>query len=906
MKRRGTAAPAPLAPARPRRAPSRRDAVRTAGARIRVLVGAVCVVAGVSGLAAPMFNGPVHAADAGSAVTVHGTGEFSNLAVTVDQTRDLVDQRVHLSWTGAPATQFKGSEFAADFLQVMQCWGDPVAGPDRTQCQYGVLNDARNAAFGPDTRRLDTQYPSATPEPITAANVPFHGADGTVATVYNVSPSDPKGTTSFTQLFDRQSTDEVAYAQSASDGTGQVDFETETTQEAPHLGCGKAVMKDPQGKDYQCFLVIVPRGGTEIDGKPFNDAGHPEKELVSSPLAAANWAAHITVPISFLAQSDACPAGQQTYAIAGSEQMSEAMRLWEPEACHLTSAEYSLIRLSDDQSRALLAQSDPGLSFVGRALSADDVPPSGPVVYAPVALSGLTFAYEIDQFSAYDADPAVKVHDGTPLTGMKLTPKLVAKLLTQSYRNAVNVHAPEMLPGGVLADNPTDLSQDPEFTALNPQFKGLMYTLWVSSSVITPASGADAVSELWTWIDGDKDARAFLDGVPDKGVDGKPGMIVNPNYRKITLPISSFPKQDPFCYIPAPTAKPPSPPLCAPDLHPWAATMLAAGRGIARGNDLSKTVWNPTNTPPSYDGSVQQTGQHSLMGVIDTATAQRFGLQTALLQNASGGFAAADEAGMTAAVSSMPVVDSIPVPDPRTKTAGAYPLTHLTYAATVPGKLTKEEGRAYADFLSYAVSGGQTSGSSIGKLAPGYVPLPVNLKYTAENAIAAIRAQAGTAVLSTGGPSGTSAPSATGPGQVINVVVPALSTSTAGGNAPAGAPSAADSAPGGAPPSGGYTAPGGAGPSTAPPASTGNGQVTGGVITPTPKPSTTPGPTAVTPASKLGAVRMILLILLTAGGVALLAGPAVRAWAAAGGPTPDPTPGDPVRRASRMRGKPVP
>src|SRR5207248_1119001 len=125
-----------------------------------------------------------------------------------------------------------------------------------------------------------------------------------------------------------------------------------------------------------------------------------EKELVSSPLAAANWAARIAVPLAFLTATHACPDGQQTYPVVGSEQMSEAMRLWAPQACHVTSAEFDLVRLSDDLARGHLAAADPGMSFVGRALSSDDLPPNGPVFYAPVALSGLTISYEIDQSSS--------------------------------------------------------------------------------------------------------------------------------------------------------------------------------------------------------------------------------------------------------------------------------------------------------------------------------------------------------------------------------------------------------------------------------------------------------------------------------------------------------------------------
>ncbi|MFL6115390.1 MAG: hypothetical protein ACJ786_29195, partial [Catenulispora sp.] len=605
---------------------------------------------------------------------------------------------------------------------------------------------------------------------------------------------------------------------------------------------------------------------TEIDGKPYNDAHHPEKELVSSPLAAANWAARIAVPLTFQTATDACPDGQPAYPVVGSEQMSEAMRLWAPQACLVTPAEFNLVRLSDDLARAHLSAADPGLSFVGRALSSDDLPPNGPVFYAPVALSGLTISYEIDQSSSYAASDAVKVHDGTPLTGMKLTPKLVAKLLTQSYRNGVSVYAEEMNAGGALAGNPTDLSDDPEFQALNPGFKDLMYSLWVSDSVITPGTGADAISDLWNWINGDRDARAFLDGVPDRGPDGKPGMVVNPNYKGMSLPVSSFLPQDPFCYVPRPDATPPSPALCAPDLHPQAASMLIAGRGVARGNNLAKTVWVPTNVPPSFEGSLQNTGQHSLMGVVDTATAQRFGLQTALLQNASGAFVAADDAGLGAAVRSMPTVDGVQLPDPRTTTPDAYPLAHLTYAATVPSALKKDEGAAYADFLSYVVSKGQLSGASIGALAPGYVPLPAALQARAKAAIANIRAQAGVPITAPSTTSGPARSSAGGPAQVINIVIPSSPAApTTVPTSPPAAPAGSDAAPA---------------PARSAPSSTGAAQVTGGVNTPKPKPSTAPAKPNPTASSKIGAVRLTLLVLLIAGGALILAGPALRAWAA--------------------------
>ena len=100
-----------------------------------------------TGVAAPppaTITAPVAATATSSAVTVSGTGEFASLKVTVSQTRDLVNQAVKLTWAGGKATNDPAA-FDVDYLQVMQCWGDGTAGPERTQCEFGG-----NAAF--DTR----------------------------------------------------------------------------------------------------------------------------------------------------------------------------------------------------------------------------------------------------------------------------------------------------------------------------------------------------------------------------------------------------------------------------------------------------------------------------------------------------------------------------------------------------------------------------------------------------------------------------------------------------------------------------------------------------------------------------------------------------------------------------------
>src|SRR5215831_4748167 len=103
----------------------------------------------VSDAASPLaLAQPAAEAGAGgsSAMTLAGSGPYADLKVTVSQTRDLVDQSISITWNWAGAdkhtTRPGPADFGADYLQIMQCWGDPA--PDRTQCEFGAYSaDAR-------------------------------------------------------------------------------------------------------------------------------------------------------------------------------------------------------------------------------------------------------------------------------------------------------------------------------------------------------------------------------------------------------------------------------------------------------------------------------------------------------------------------------------------------------------------------------------------------------------------------------------------------------------------------------------------------------------------------------------------------------------------------------------------
>jgi len=83
----------------------------------------------------------------------------------------------------------------------------------------------------------------------------------------------------------------------------------------------------------------------------------------------------------------------------------------------------------------------------------------------------------------------------------------------------------------------------------------------------------------------------------------------------------------------------------------------------------------------------------------------------------------------------------------------------LTYAATVPANLTATERANYAALLAFATGSGQTTGTGIGQLPAGYVPLPHNLRATDAAVIKAILKPGTTVPPTTNNPP----PTSTGP-----------------------------------------------------------------------------------------------------------------------------------------------
>ncbi|CRK62095.1 hypothetical protein [Alloactinosynnema sp. L-07] len=744
----------------------------------RLTVAGLMVVTGVGLTMLPTSTTataePTPKADS-SAMTVKGKNRFSDLEVSVDQTRDLINQTVHIRWKGGKPTDNPPGK---NFLQIMQCWGDDARGPDREQCQYGapVIDfageqiESRTLSYYPEVKDPDETVPNGA----TFGVVPFRSVTGKIT-----SSTVPD----YEQFFDSQNTNEVSVAATQEDGSGSIDFEVLTGLEAHGLGCGKLRTEGPEaGKPRSCWLVIVPRDDIEVTGKQVGvPGGHIHNYLDSSPLSKRNFKEALVVPLKFLAVGDSCPIGSAERALSGNELISDAVIRWQPALCAGNGPVFGFAQVADRLVRDQMVSPEPGMVFTSKPLDPAQVPADRKMVYAPVAVSSYTVAFIMERQASISAPPDILKQNGQIITELNLTPRLMAKLLTQSYGGAVYTKE------DYLSKNPRRLVEDKEFLALNPVFKDYGFSMHTVEPLLTSVD-SDATESMWAWINQDAEARAFLDGSPDPD-----NMVVNKNYRGLALPVDHFPRADTSCIILDLLGR--KVPKCTLNSRGMAADLHQAGRAASRGDSLQKEPQaepDPLDpTKPLYKKNERtRNGARALIAIVDSATADRYGLPVAKLRNAAGNFVSPKDAGaVQAGVDGMTksAVDGVLLTNPAVKTPNAYPLPLVTYAAAAPATMDTAAGKDYATFLRYATGPGQTPGDGIGALPIGYLPLTPAMTTQATDAAATIERDAGKKIVTTTTPPAEQSGESSSNG------------GNTGGSGNSGTPGGQAPAPGGAP-----------------------------------------------------------------------------------------------------------
>ncbi|MFC7765210.1 hypothetical protein [Leucobacter soli] len=423
-------------------------------------------------------------------------------------------------------------------------------------------------------------------------------------------------------------------------------------------------------------------------------------------------------PMSFTPTTASCTIGSQEVRIVGNEEFTEAMTSYQAAICPQgTTLGYS--QLGDDESRGQLLSASSGSSSF--AAVADPLTKaqqgSTKVEYAPIAQNAIVFGYNIDR--DFRSGSSREDRNGTPVTNLTLNARLVAKLLTQSYRVDV--------PGGgstsPLTENPYTIVRDPEFTELNPEFAEFQ-TSATPEGLIVSFGSSDDIAQVWDWIKADPQAAGFLEGRADDW-----GMRINPVYQGLAIvsdaSINSFPKAD-LTVVGADAA------LGAPgygtlDLRPYAQDFAESAYRAARGDAGAKFVWDPTRTPAQYvSGGAQLPGKRFELAVTTRSSAERYGLNMAKIVNGAGQAVAPTDESITAAIGGFTASETskvAKVPDPQARTLDAYPLATVTHAAIALCSADARTRDGYASLLDHLSGIGQIVGHEVGRLPVGYVPL---------------------------------------------------------------------------------------------------------------------------------------------------------------------------------------
>lgn len=745
-----------------------------------------------------------------------GSVDSRTFTVNVSNTTGLRNgQVVRVSWTGAHPTggvvsqQQLASAAQQEYpVVLMECRGvDSTAVPVSEQlstqtCWTGSVAERRATSLGqfPPMWNLDAYNPSSeqgvavnVPNPIPAACTAMPGFTqlpyeywlpfvNTSGQSFSIGPqgcagSPPEMLTGIENANLIPS--DTTYANTAPDGTGTTKFTIVTSETNASLGCSQSVA---------CSLVIVPIEGISCSSNPTvpsapqyscenpGDFAPGELNMGQNPYGPAqavtgafwwsqsNWQRRISVPLNFATPADACSVNSSApVEFYGSELLVQATQQWNPYFC-LNPKLFNVddVQLSEPQAKDSVKQ-----GFIEAAIEGSPPPvPSGqssyfttPTVQAPIGVTGFAIAYSIDN------------SDGTPYTQLKLDPRLLAKLMTESYYATNNIQTGE----SGIANNPQSVFDDPEFKALNPSFHlpgGVQPA--PAATLFNILTRSDVIWSLTSYINDDPEARAWLNGSRDPW-----GMTVNPAYLGIQLPVNAWPLLDtnmsgpdyttaanPSCYLAlvsqsvkkdanggTQVVETPIQPI-RPLIDSPQDTLAKVAYNMEYAIAASQIVCNNSTINPNYVAlGPEYLGSRFLIGVVSLPVADELDLSTAALQSYGGpqeiqtsdqsAFVAGrtfvsprnadgstNVAGLKAAAQMLtadPSVGSWTLPygdfSSGANAKSAYPGT-MVMSADIPTKgLPSMDAQNYGQYLLYAATIGQTVGSAVGDIPSGYLPM---------------------------------------------------------------------------------------------------------------------------------------------------------------------------------------
>lgn len=694
-------------------------------------------------------------------------------SVTVSQTQNLQQRQVvNVSWNGfAPSVPGTSSPLGGPVdpngdptnypVVIIQCWGTDTGGPtgmDPRQCQGPpfVSGGHRLLSLGTGVKYTMTNDPAAPNPADVGGGVPTTGPDtlGFVAvdgTHYDMGGNVPP---SFAFAPDAPQPNNMISTFSDANGARQgVQFEVRGGSDTPVLGCSAAqactIEVIPIVRPYcDPNLYAVPPGIAAFKSVLTNfcrsePAVNPGQK---NPFLAADgwwltteWQNRFSFPVTMAPTPGTCPVVDQrpTVTIQGSEAVQPAMLPWSLNFCLDPRSAFKLTQSATPEDAARTALTTKNASAIFTSLPVTGAP--FPVVHAPVAATGWTVAYLVDD------------KNGQQYLNLTLSPLLLAKLITDSYTTGFGSVEP------AIGGNPPSLFQDPEFLALNPGFQNSetqVNVTWISQD-------EDLFAAMFAYIDADPEARAFLDGTPD----AYGGMVINPAYRgKLHPPQMSFQQLDPWidpnpvgpnatCQQNQPVALYDLAAQYARDLDSAAQTALSRKAPF----QFCKSTGQGSPSLWGLNSNSQNIGSRHLLAFTSVPMAEEYGLPMAQLQSHFAGSRPVAPSGWentrpgSSSYSTIEAALGYTKQDPATGVTSpdfsifpynnAYPGVTPIYAAIPTCGLDPALAGQLADVLEFAAGPGQTPGTLAGQLPPGYAPLPAVYADYTKTAAAAVRHQ---------------------------------------------------------------------------------------------------------------------------------------------------------------------
>ncbi|MEU0937816.1 hypothetical protein [Embleya sp. NPDC005971] len=549
--------------------------------------------------------------------------------VTVSQNTSLVNQRILVKWTGFTLAAGTNS------VVVMQCKG---TSPQPRDCWAPRWTENGNEVKQPDS-------------------------------------SPPGAATKQTGL------------PTAADGSGQVWIQVRPALRLSELGCS-----DRQACSIVAF-VMPAAGSTVTSFTPFHvDLGesYGPKDTDMALAFAAGQAAF--TPLSFVPAPDACPGMEHPdLSVNGSGEFTQAGASWVFGLCGARTSPVNMTVsagsgpsgreafLGNLVDVGVTQQPIGGPLDKARPVALPTIRDKDKTVYAPLTNGALVFSFNIDD---------VQTH--LPIPSMKLTPRLIAKLITGAYLPF------EHEPGAIL-----NFYDDPEFKALNGTYS------WPTAARTPILRGVqdDTIWALTAWLASDPETVTWLSGTPDAS-----GIVCPPEWRigKATYPLAVYTNRVEM-------------------LSNTNVPQTVYEDVVNRLGNAVPTNRSMTEVGPKDDGQ-DKYGSHYVMAITTVEAATRMGTPVAKIRNAAGNFVdptdpATVRAGLAVA---KPGPDGVTLTNDYRNTAqNAYPLTVTDVAMVSTDKLTAAKAAKIDTFLAYAATAGQVQTGSFrpGALPPGYTPL---------------------------------------------------------------------------------------------------------------------------------------------------------------------------------------